>query len=59
MSKRVQLGSALLWASAVVAAAALGAPTSLTLLVLPALAAGAWALLLRQGACPATPSSAA
>lgn len=49
MSTRIQLGNALLWASAIVAAAALDAPDRLTLLVLPALAAGAWALSLAPG----------
>lgn len=41
MRTHVQLGHSVLWASAIVASAALDAPTILTLLVLPALAAGA------------------
>jgi hypothetical protein len=60
VSKQIQLGSALLWASAIVASAALDAPATLTLVVLPALAAGAWALTLtRTRACAARPAGAA
>jgi hypothetical protein len=44
VSKRNQLGNAVLWASAIMAAAAAGAPPTFTLLVLPALAAAAWAI---------------
>lgn len=48
VSKHVLLGNSLLWASAIVASAALDAPSVLTLLVLPSLAAATWALSLTQ-----------
>ena len=37
------LGNSLAWAAAIIASAALGAPTLLTLVLLPALATVAWA----------------
>lgn len=60
VSKHVLLGNSLLWAAAIVASAALDAPTVLTLLVLPSLAVTTWVLSLTQSkACAArTPSAA-
>jgi len=60
MSKHVLLGNSVLWASAIVASAALDAPTVLTLLVLPSLAVAAWVLSLMQSkACAARAPGAA
>lgn len=46
MRKPVLLANAVLWAAAILAAAVLEAPTALTLIVLPLLAAASWVTAL-------------
>lgn len=42
MNKQLQLANSLMWASAIIASTALDAPSTLTFLVLPSLAAVSW-----------------
>jgi hypothetical protein len=49
MTRRHTLAAALLWATAIIAAAALAAPSFLTLILLPSLAAAS--LLIRTDVC--------
>ena len=60
MSKDLQITNSLLWASAMIASAALQAPNALTFLVLPSLAAVSW-LFAATRTCskPQQPSGAA
>ena len=50
MSRSYTIANAILWASAIIASAVLGAPSSVSLLLLPALATGSWLLTLRASA---------
>lgn len=48
MTRPFQIANSLLWASAIIASAACRAPLVLTLVLLPALAAGSWALTVAR-----------
>ncbi len=59
MTTQLQIGNALLWAAAIIASAAYRAPLTLTLVVLPALAAASWLLTAsRQPSRPRVPPPA-
>ena len=48
MHRKLVLANCILWAAAILASAILGAPSTLTLMLLPALAAASWLVSVRQ-----------
>ena len=62
MNKQFQIANSLLWASAIIASAALKAPDAMTFLVLPSLAAVSWLFAIsrsRSKPCTQRPAGAA